>query len=46
MDTETAAVRRTIDELTMRLRPFAELAAHTAGRISTFQLTSLKEIQP
>jgi hypothetical protein len=34
-----------IDELMVRLRPFAEAAAHTAGRTSTFQLDSLKEIQ-
>ncbi|MCC6266107.1 MAG: MerR family transcriptional regulator [Dehalococcoidia bacterium] len=31
------AYRRTVDELMLRLRPFAELAAHAAGRTSTFR---------
>ena len=38
------AYRRSLDQLMWRLRPFAELAAHTAGRTSTFQLNPLKEI--
>lgn len=45
-DLRLQAYRRTLDELMLRLRPFAELACHTAGRTSTFQLNSLKEIQP
>lgn len=39
-------VRSMIDERTLRLHHLAELAAHTASRTSTFQLNSLKEIQP
>lgn len=46
MNAETATARDMIDELTLRLRPFAGLAAHTAGRTSTLQLNSLKEIRP
>jgi hypothetical protein len=46
MHAETARVRYTIDEQVLRLRPFAELAAHRAGRASTFQLNTLKVIQP
>ncbi len=46
MHAETANVRDMIDELMVRLRPFAEHAAHTADRNSTFQRNSLKEIQP
>lgn len=45
-DLRLQAYRRTLDELMLRLRPFAELASHTAGRTSTFQHNSLKEIQP
>ncbi len=45
-DVRLRAYRRTLDELMLRLRPFVELASHTAGRTSTFQLNSPKEIQP
>lgn len=38
-DERLQAYRRTVDELMLRLRPFAELAAHTAGRTSTFQIS-------
>ena len=40
------AYRGTLNELMLRLRPFAELASHAAGRTSTFRLNSLKETQP
>lgn len=42
-DVRLDAYRHTLDELMLRLRPFAELASHTAGRPSTFTTNSLKE---
>ena len=39
-DVRLQAYRRTLNELMLRLRPFAELAAHTAGRTSTFRPNS------